>query len=521
MLFLATLMTVSLLWNQSYVLPRQDPGALRERAGGSRPDAHAASSSILASSSWAFQQEGDWRPPKYSTHRCLGGKFDDEWVTSTCKFDNVCLNSSTLEIEYYADPDLPEVPVVYDQVKARPLLQFPVNFTNPSPLEEATLWWRPVVKRRSFPQEGRHVKWAPASQALLQAFHGRFLYNFGHVMYDLLTPLFTMQHLFGIYTPDAQPLILHQLGNYTDYDWRLQLLVNTPNPAKSLLRLTWDHYATTLANYTRDVLGEGNEGLVCFKTLLAGSYSLPRRLERSGALAYRQVAVTRLGLEEPPQEWKRRIENIKEIAGILRRRYPLARVDVINFTRHPKFTIPQQARAEEAMSFPPSLLTRDEALSQGRMSLKQGPAGLQQQQQQGPAGMVEMMSNTSILVSPCGGIATVLAFMRPESTAIVMNYWDTVLKRSVNMENAFYSKLDYVDVQYFPVTLQDYKGTSDRPGCFNSFVRNDDRGYMVECNLRLKGDSLLRLLHYVDNAMLRWAARTGRYEVLSSLKKSS
>ena len=90
-------------------------------------------------------------------------------------------------------------------------------------------------------------------------------------MYDLLTPMFTMQHLFGIYTPDAQPLILHQLGNYTDYDWRLQLLVNTPNPAKSLLRLTWDHYATTLANYTREVLGEGNEGLVCFKVSRKGA----------------------------------------------------------------------------------------------------------------------------------------------------------------------------------------------------------------------------------------------------------
>jgi hypothetical protein len=32
---------------------------------------------------------------------------------------------------------------------------------------------------------------------------------------------------------------------------------------------------------------------------------------------------------------------------------------------------------------------------------------------------VEMMSNTTILISPCGGIATVLAFLQPEATGLV------------------------------------------------------------------------------------------------------
>ncbi len=33
------------------------------------------------------------------------------------------------------------------------------------------------------------------------------------------------------------------------------------------------------------------------------------------------------------------------------------------------------------------------------------------------------------------------------------------------MENIYYSNVEYVDYQYFPVVLEDYEGTSDRPGC--------------------------------------------------------
>lgn len=48
------------------------------------------------------------------------------------------------------------------------------------------------------------------------------------------------------------------------------------------------------------------------------------------------------------------------------------------------------------------------------------------------------MSDTSILVTPCGGLATVLAFMRPGATAIAMNYWHTLHNRSMQLENNYY-----------------------------------------------------------------------------------
>lgn len=38
----------------------------------------------------------------------------------------------------------------------------------------------------------------------------------------------------------------------------------------------------------------------------------------------------------------------------------------------------------------------------------------------------------------------------------------------------------------------------------------------MHCNLRLSQEGLRRLAHYVDAAMLRWAAQHGRYGVLSA-----
>ena len=75
------------------------------------------------------------------------------------------------------------------------------------------------------------------------------------------------------------------------------------------------------------------------------------------------------------------------------------------------------------------------------------------------------MSRTDILITPCGGVGTVLTFLPPGATAIVMNYWHTTLQTSVQMERNYYWNLEYLDIQFFPVLAEDYELTSDRPTC--------------------------------------------------------
>ncbi len=63
----------------------------------------------------------------------------------------------------------------------------------------------------------------------------------------------------------------------------------------------------------------------------------------------------------------------------------------------------------------------------------------------------------------------------------------------------------------------------DRPDCEQvegSGTQNEYYhllGALVHCNVRLQGDSMQRLVHFADNAMRAWAARTGHYEVLDSI----
>ena len=88
-----------------------------------------------------------------------------------------------------------------------------------------------------------------------------------HAMYDLAVPLFNLQHLWGVYRPDAQVLLLNQTSadSWQGIDYYARRMVITPDPQRSVFRLTWDSDATWTANYTRQVLGDGRDGLVCFK----------------------------------------------------------------------------------------------------------------------------------------------------------------------------------------------------------------------------------------------------------------
>ena len=75
------------------------------------------------------------------------------------------------------------------------------------------------------------------------------------------------------------------------------------------------------------------------------------------------------------------------------------------------------------------------------------------------------MSDTDILITPCGGTGTVLTFLEPGSSAIVMNYYVPAKNSSVQMEALYYWQLEYLDLTYFPVLAEDYENTSDRPAC--------------------------------------------------------
>jgi hypothetical protein len=121
-------------------------------------------------------------------------------------------------------------------------------------------------------------------------------------MFDVLVPIFNMQHRFGLYDASAQVLIPFAVnGSDDDLRFWLPRLVNTPRADQSVLHLTYTHPAAWTREYAAAVLG-GGSGLVCFRALLAGSGSLSMQQADLGALPYRQAVVRHLGVHEAPHE---------------------------------------------------------------------------------------------------------------------------------------------------------------------------------------------------------------------------
>ena len=121
------------------------------------------------------------------------------------------------------------------------------------------------------------------------------------------------------------------------------------------------------------------------------------------------------------------------------------------------------------------------------------------------------MSRTDILITPCGGIGTVLTFLPPGATAIVMNFWQSVTETSIQMESIYYWNLEFLDIQYFPVLLEDYDLSSDRPEC----EKPEDDPYFEEqvsrpsccltsCCLPDCGLPLLSVYHLGVRCMSTW-----------------
>lgn len=109
-------------------------------------------------------------------------------------------------------------------------------------------------------------------------------------MYDLAVPLFNLQHLWGVYRADAQVLLLNKTSadSWAGIDHYARRMVITPDPQRSVFRLTWDRDATWTANYTREVLGGDREGLVCFK--VGGGASVSYRVHVPVVCSYGGLA---------------------------------------------------------------------------------------------------------------------------------------------------------------------------------------------------------------------------------------
>ncbi|KAL0030947.1 hypothetical protein WJX79_003275 [Trebouxia sp. C0005] len=380
--------------------------------------------------------------PNYSSFTCTGLKWGEDNLYGcplcrTCRFDNVCFNHSSQDVQFYVDDA--QSPLFYEAANGEPHYEFPPDFINtghlsmsPSPMD-----WAPKAVAGSIP-EGAVFSDAPvvAYVSLNDA-----VFNFGHALFDFLFPVFNTLQLLDVYHPDFQLLLAKHQGKNPHL---IELFIDPAEADRSMLPmisrrsiLTLDSLAAQAAQAGSS--GQADGGLTCFSSFVAGSGSLHTSMQRTRALPFREAAFANLGIVEDSQRSTPRITMLKKKG---------------------KRTLEGEAIAT--------------------MSVKQ---------------QLEAMSRTDILITPCGGVGTVLTFLPVGATAIVMNYWHTTLQTSVQMERNYYWNLEYLDIQFFPVLAEDYELTTDRPRCEKGtddpFLKG--QGAFIACNVYIK--NLQRLEH--------------------------
>lgn len=408
--------------------------------------------------------------PVYSSFTCTGLKWGEDSMYGcplcrTCRFDNVCFNHSSQDIQFYVGDA--QLPLFYDAANGEPHYEFPPDFINtghlamsPSPMD-----WAPKAVAGSIPG-GATFSEAPvvAYVSLNDA-----VFNFGHALFDFLFPVFNTLQLLDVYHPDFQLLLAKHQGNSPHL---IELFIDPAEADRSMLPMISRRSVLTLDSLAAQAepSGQDNGGLTCFSSFVAGSGSLHTSLQRTRALPFREAAFANLGIVEDRQrstpritmlkkKGKRVLENADSIMTHLKARFPTADFETL----------------------------KGEAIA--TMSVKQ---------------QLEAMSRTDILITPCGGVGTVLTFLPVGATAIVMNYWHTTLQTSVQMERNYYWNLEYLDIQFFPVLAEDYELTTDRPKCEKGpddpFL--EGQGAFIACNVYIK--NLQRLEDVVGTALQRW-----------------
>jgi len=68
-----------------------------------------------------------------------------------------------------------------------------------------------------------------------------------------------------------------------------------------------------------------------------------------------------------------------------------------------------------------------------------------------------IFSSTTILITPCGGISTILPFLPLGASVIIMDYPEPLYNRSVSMENILWNHFSYLHIFYYQMyTNKDY-----------------------------------------------------------------
>ncbi|CAF3257921.1 unnamed protein product [Rotaria sp. Silwood2] len=364
--------------------------------------------------------------------------YESEWRQRTCAFKNICYNKERKVFQFYRKPGSIKTPVLFEP-KLGHIYDFNMNnhgFVGLVARATPRTSWGPTIVE----------EWLPAADVApyLEHVHVLFMhwhvpFNPGHVIWeDIASTYFAMVRL-NEYDSNA---VLIEYRNFPNRRGQFYQMYENLVPAFAAKVDSLDHYTNNFSS-----------PLVCFQTLVAGGAKSMFSIDnepytngkerllydyRTAILRYHGVNVSHLPSRHRIVLVKktlalrrslRAIKNIGKVKHFIHSTYPKIKLDVIDWS---KYTFTQQ---------------------------------------------MHELYRTTILITPCGGISTIIPFLPERTHAIIMDFYvnkQAYLKgerygvgESGSMDGALWNYFPHIRKLYYQVrSATDY--VFDFPGASNT-----------------------------------------------------
>ena len=367
---------------------------------------------------------------RISKFRCTGSENDIEaWADRLCVFYHICYNLNIRRFYYFRLPGSNPKPIFYDAAKGM-LFQFGKNNHSVkvlSLMSGGSLPWGPTISNEVYP--ATNVTRLSRLHSLMKT---RFAANsIAHGLWEDLGSISYSMDRMNIFGRELVIMHFGNIPNSTLFRQYHQYVIPalTENPM-----VQFETYVKSFKTK-----------YVCFDSLIAGGqlsvFPRPRIKENHGreALFYNwrskiirynrfdpnfvprkhHIVITNKSYSvwtRPGSKMHRAIVNLKEVASFIRLTYPTISSEVIEWRT---------------------------------ISIKK---------------QIEKLLNTTILITPCGGVSLIIPFLPHGAHAIVMDYYVNKavhgyrIGESGSMEGAFLNHISHVRKQYYQVYgPNDYK----------------------------------------------------------------
>ncbi|KAJ3028263.1 UNVERIFIED_CONTAM: hypothetical protein HDU68_002070 [Siphonaria sp. JEL0065] len=361
---------------------------------------------------------------RFSHFRCAGDDNDiDRRGERICVFENVCYNLQHKQWNYFVRPDTQRKPILFDMYRGErfDFWEEGLGFVALSGFTQGSTDWAPIVQTMPSPA---YV--SPSTTITLQNLHAIFHLavhddNLGHLLWEEMGMLWYSMIRLNAYSTDL--IAMHAVNPLPDRKLNKKFRnaffkAFTPNDPVNL-----EEYIFAKAKSGTSPSEPAIKD-VCFDQLLAGGnmLRLRNRILSVHGIDWTKTPVNhRIVFTNKTETLKKNIDgglatnrgisNLAEIVTHVKKRYPSVKVDVIEWQK----------------------------------------LGIKEQ--------LELLQSTTLLITPSGGVSTLLPFLPEGAHAIIVDYYErtgdpwygTQPKTSVSMEAPMWNHFPHVKKLYYQV----------------------------------------------------------------------